>query len=86
MTSQEMPRYQSHKKVWALKIAALEVGARGEVKIAPADEGYAPFTTADGWADRFKGSEDPGYYVVYEDGYASWSPTEAFEAGYTRDA
>ena len=25
-----------------------------------------------------------GYFVEYEDGYASWSPAEAFEAGYTR--
>lgn len=83
--SQEMPRYQSHKKVWALKIAALEIGQRREAKIAPADAGYGAFETADGWADRFKGSEaDPGYYVVYDDGYASWSPSEAFEQGYTK--
>ncbi len=25
-----------------------------------------------------------GYYVVYEDGYTSWSPADAFEGGYTR--
>lgn len=25
----------------------------------------------------------PGYSVKYEDGYVSWSPKEAFEAGYT---
>jgi hypothetical protein len=25
-----------------------------------------------------------GYYVVYADGYASFSPPEPFEAGYTR--
>ncbi len=24
-----------------------------------------------------------GYYVTYKDGYKSWSPVEAFEAGYT---
>ena len=24
-----------------------------------------------------------GYYVVYEDGYESWSPREAFENGYS---
>lgn len=27
---------------------------------------------------------DLGYYVVYEDGHTSWSPTKAFEGGYTR--
>jgi hypothetical protein len=25
-----------------------------------------------------------GYFVVYADGYQSWSPAEAFEAGYVR--
>lgn len=24
------------------------------------------------------------YYVVYEDGYASWSPAKAFEEGYSQ--
>jgi hypothetical protein len=28
--------------------------------------------------------DDLGYFVVYEDGYQSWSPTEAFEKGYTK--
>jgi len=27
-----------------------------------------------------------GYYVMYEDGYASWSPAEAFESGYAPTA
>ena len=26
-----------------------------------------------------------GYYVLYEDGYASFSPAQPFEAGYVRD-
>lgn len=30
--------------------------------------------------------EPGGYYVRYEDGYESYSPPEAFEAGYTRIA
>lgn len=81
----EMPKYQSHKKVWALKIAGAEVNKDGSVTIAPADKGYAGFTTAPDFGERFKGDEnDPGYYVVYEDGYKSWSPSAAFESGYTR--
>jgi hypothetical protein len=24
-----------------------------------------------------------GYYVLYDDGYESWSPAAAFESGYT---
>lgn len=30
------------------------------------------------------GSSAPGYRVVYEDGYASWSPKETFERAYRR--
>lgn len=80
-----MPKYQSHKKVWALKIAAIEIHEDKSATIAPKDHGYAIFKAPAGWADRFEGTEDdPGYYVVYKDGFKSWSPTTAFEDGYTR--
>lgn len=82
-TSTPMPRYQCHKKVWALKIAAIELDASRVAKIAPADRNFAMITTGPHFP--FKGSEeDLGYLVVYEDGYQSWSPTKAFEDGYTR--
>jgi len=82
--SAALPRYRCHKVVQALQIAALEINADNSAKIAPKDDGYAPFVTAPGWALRFSGAENNlGYYVVYEDGYASWSPAWAFEAGYT---
>lgn len=81
----EMPRYVCHKEVWALKIAAVEINQDKSADIAPSDPGYASFTTQPGWSERFKGSEeDLGYFVVYKDGYESWSPTKAFEEGYTR--
>ena len=80
----EMPRYRSHKIVHALKIAAIEVHEDKSATIAPADEGFAPFRTKAGWAERFNGDEaDPGYYVSYQDGFASWSPCQAFEDGYS---
>lgn len=82
--SREMPRYECHKKVWALKIAAIEVHEDKSATIAPSDYGYGVFKTEPGWADRFHGDEsDPGVYVVYQDGFKSWSPTTAFESGYT---
>ena len=81
----EMPRYRSHKEVWALNIAAIEIHEDASATIAPADDSYAPFKTDAGWAKRFTGAEkDLGYYVVYKDGFKSWSPTKAFEEGYTR--
>ena len=83
--SMEMPRYQSHKHVWALKIAAIEINQDTSATIAPADDRYAPFDTKEGFGERFKGSEDDlGYFVQYQDGYQSWSPSKAFEEGYTR--
>jgi len=83
--AKEMPKYQCHKQVWALKIAAIEFYSGGACKIAPADEGYPPIVPLGEYHTKFKGGEaDLGYYVQYEDGYCSWSPTKAFEEGYTR--
>lgn len=81
----EMPKYKCHKEVWALKISAIEINEDMSATIAPENKGYAPFKTEAGWAGTFKGTEeDKGYYVAYKDGYKSWSPTKAFEDGYTR--
>lgn len=85
----QMPRYISHKVVWALKIARLEERragvATGAWTIVPEDEGFAPFDVTAEFAAKHK-PERGGYYVVYEDGYASYSPAAAFEAGYTAAA
>lgn len=81
----EMPRYRSHKVVQALKIKAIDFlgNITQGATITPCEEGFASFE-----ADRaYLNKHDPevgGYYVVYEDGYASWSPAKAFEEGYTR--
>lgn len=90
----EMPKYQSHKKVWALKIKAIvfdsdlakEDGNRetdGSATITPEEEGYAPFKVDSMYVHKHK-PQAGGYYVVYNDGYKSWSPSDAFEEGYTR--
>lgn len=79
----EMPRYRSHKTVWALKISAIEFAQDGSAKIGPSDGRYGTVETKPGYRERFKGNEEElGYYVVYSDGYQSWSPTKAFEEGY----
>lgn len=71
----EMPKYQSHKQVWGLKIKAIE----GQI-ITPIEEGYAPFGVSAEYIEKHK-PEVGGYYVVYEGGYKSFSPADAFEAG-----
>lgn len=73
----EMPRYESHKKVWALEIA-LVTGHRLDF----AEKGYAP-TLAD--AEMFSRYTPVAgdFYVQYDDGYKSFSPRKAFLEGYT---
>lgn len=88
----EMPRYQSHKKVWALKIAAIAFDkdaakaenreTDGSATITPVEKGYGKFKVDAAYVHKHK-PEAGGYYVVYDDGYKSWSPAKAFEEGYT---
>ncbi len=80
----EMPRYKCHKEVHALKIA--RIGATTVIvgrMITPADEGYAPFEVDSAYMEKHK-PQVGGYYVVYADGYESFSPAQAFEEGYTK--
>ncbi len=82
--SAEMPKYQCHKKVWALKIARIEPGAIDtHSNIIPEEPGYGPIPVPNSFLVRHQ-PQAGGYYVVYEDGYVSYSPAAAFESGYTR--
>ncbi len=85
MGERELPKYQSHKKVWALKIAELKPRTPddGTLLMTPVEEGYQPVFLDAEYVAKHKPQEG-GYYVVYHDGYRSWSPAEAFESGYTR--
>lgn len=87
----EMPKYRCHKEVWALKIAEVidptKPGNESDGSRVLRFEGatYAPMRVPHSYVRK----HDPqagGYYVVYEDGYASFSPAKAFEDGYTRIA
>ncbi len=77
----ELPRYKSHKIVHALKIKELEFEG-GTCLIVFEDKEYAPVDVGLKYYNKHK-PQSGGYYVVYEDGYKSWSPAEAFESGYT---
>lgn len=88
-TELEMPRYKCHKEVWALKIADVkdptEPGneSDGTRIIIPADTGYSPFIVDRDYV-RKHNPQSGGYYIVYADGYKSFSPAKAFEDGYAR--
>jgi hypothetical protein len=101
--TREMPRYRSHKAVWALKIKAIDLAnpptidelekilnnekSTGEevvgAMITPEEDGFAAFPVSREYVLKHS-PQVGGYYVVYADGYKSWSPAQAFEEGYTR--
>jgi hypothetical protein len=96
--AKELPLYVCHKTVRALKIESVAKHAHPDptfddvafeasaafagAHLMPADKSYAPISVDAKWYRRHKPSSG-GYYVVYDDGYASFSPAQAFEAGYT---
>ena len=90
--SKEMPKYQSHKVIWGLKIEKIELDydraqsecceTDGSAMITPYEEGYAPFRVDMEYLEKHKPFVG-GYYVVYKGGYKSFSTAEAFEDGNT---
>ena len=91
-TEVEMPKYKCYKEVWALKIAEIKRDGEGENRetdgsalITPygaPGTSYAPFKVSAEYMHKHK-PQVGGYYVVYADGYKSFSPAEAFESGYS---
>lgn len=89
----ELPKYRCHKIVHALKIGTItfdvdvarEEGREttGKAVIMPVEERFASFEVSAEYVKKHRPLVG-GYYVVYEDGYKSWSPEEAFESGYIR--
>jgi hypothetical protein len=83
-TTEGMPKYVSHKTVHALEIAEVgEANAAGSRFLSFADSAIPDQQVG---ADMFtRYVPVPGdFYVVYADGYKSFSPRKAFLEGYTR--
>lgn len=87
-TQVEMPRYRCHKEVWALKIKEIKdrpsptEETAGNMLIVPEEERFAYFEVSAEYMNKHN-PEAGGYYVVYADGYKSFSPAKAFEEEYT---
>jgi hypothetical protein len=90
--AKELPQYQCHKKVWALKIKKVVSDAElaneenretdGSGVLHFEEEGYDPIRVD----FKFMRKHTPQvgwYFVVYNDNYNSVSPAEPFEEGYT---
>ncbi|WP_439392345.1 hypothetical protein ACRQ5Q_22380 [Bradyrhizobium sp. PMVTL-01] len=88
-----MPRYRSHKTVAALEIDSIGV-READLTAGPSDytrrltfrdAGFAPINAPEEMFGRYIPA--PGdFYVVYADGYKSFSPRKAFLEGYTRES
>lgn len=93
MNKKEIPQYKSHKVVRAAKIERVNIfNDDGDAEIFM--EGGIETSVCGDWmrrvvadADKANGNNPDsligGYFVQYDDGYASWSPAKAFEEGYT---
>lgn len=85
-TSKELPRYKCHKIVNACKISYIVPGRNDADGPGARLIAVLPYLDAINVSDEFIAKHNPmegGYYVVYEDGYQSYSPAKAFEEGYT---
>ena len=80
-TGREMPKYNCHKQVNALKIESVTKNHNKSIDIFFEDKSFAPVNIED--ADRLPEPSAGWYYVVYKNGYKSFSPPEAFEEGYS---
>jgi hypothetical protein len=81
MGNAQMPQYKCHKVVRAAKIARITpFSTDGDTELR-FEDGNETSVSAE-WMQRCK-PEVGGYFVAYDDGYASYSPAKAFEEGYT---
>lgn len=62
-------------------LCSLSTGPNTPVAALIGEDGTQVTVTED-WFNRFR--PGPGGYVVYSDGYRSFSPAKAFEEGYTK--
>lgn len=82
-----MPKFVCHKTLEAMKIADLVVEDDGEMFFVGLDGTRIP--TTEEWMRKhdMQPTDAPdsllGYWVRYDTGYTSWSPTDAFERGYS---
>lgn len=74
-----MQKYQCHKIVEAMPIKEMIVHKDGSCTVISHDKEEQAVSRK--WMERHKPGVS-GYLIRYEDGYTSWSPSNAFEEGY----
>ena|SRR5258706_7678172 len=83
VTTIEMPRYVSHKTVQALEIDYCVRVDAGRRIVNFKDAGFEAIMCEREMFARYQ-PINGDFYVVYADGYKSFSPRKAFLEGYTR--
>lgn len=82
MNVNELPQYKCHKVVRAGKILATARNPNEDAVFLDVDGVVNKWLFAPtGWLNKHN-PDIGGYLVAYEDGYLSYSPAAAFEAGY----
>ena len=76
----ETPLYNCTKQVHALKLRDVTKNPNGSIDLFFEDKGFASINIED--ADRLPEPSAGWYYVMYKDGYKSFSPGRVFEEGY----
>ena len=84
MVDRPLPLYECHKHVRALKIREVLTDSQGRRGSLVFEDDTYPALLVSGEYLRKHEPQPGGYYVLYEDGYQSFSPAEAFESGYHR--
>lgn len=81
--SVEIPQYRCHKIVRAAKITGFRANGTPDAPDMLLGEIGGVVAMLPDWHAKHR-PQLGGYFVIYEDGYRSYSPAEAFEAGYTK--
>ncbi len=85
----ELPKWTSHKVVQAARVTGVSEGHLPDILFVWHLAGGFQVEVDEDLARRVPtkvGEHGPigGYFVLYQDGYRSWSPADAFDEGYTR--
>ena len=84
-TVRPLASWTCHKQVEAEKITQITTLPNGKTELHFGADNSGPFAVVDAeWLARHN-PQIGGYFVLYKDGYSSYSPAEAFEEGYSRD-
>ena len=78
----ELPRWKCHKEVRAFKITGINIPPNQSGYVKLSGDGLGVEVTAE-YMKKHR-PQVGGFYVLYNDGYHSFSPAAAFESGYIR--